>query len=82
MRNNLNVRWPEVAADTGRAESVTLELWALSKFAPTPHPNTLRAWARDGKIIPQPNKIGRSYFVHPQAQHINELFQNRLADRI
>jgi hypothetical protein len=39
--------------------------------------------ARDGKITPQPSKIGRAYYVHPQAQHVDELFNStRLLSRL
>lgn len=52
---------------------ISLETWAKSKFQPAPHPNTLRAWARDGKIIPAPVKIGRAYYVESAARHVEEV---------
>jgi hypothetical protein len=62
---------------------ISLQRWAESRFTPAPHANTLRAWARDGKITPQPSKIGRAYYVHPQAQHVDELFNStRLISRL
>lgn len=52
---------------------VRLREWADSQFgdlAPKCD-ETLRRWARDGKIIPRPRKIGRDYAVHPGAKYIN-----------
>lgn len=51
---------------------ITLDRWA-KRFTPAPHVNTLRAWARDGKIVPKPVKFGRAYYVQETAKHINEL---------
>ena len=52
---------------------ISLAKWAAERFTPTPHPNTLRAWARDGKVVPAPVKIGRAYYVRPDARHIDEV---------
>lgn len=35
-----------------------------------PHMNTLRRWARAGKIFPFPKKHGRAYFVKEDARYI------------
>jgi hypothetical protein len=35
----------------------------------------LGAWARDGKIIPAPVKIGRAYFVEAKAMHVEEVIR-------
>lgn len=32
---------------------------------------TLRAWARDAKIVPIPKKHGRSYYVSERAEYIH-----------
>lgn len=51
---------------------ISLKAWA-ERLQPAPHINTLRNWVRNGRIIPVPRKLGRSYYVHPDAKHINEL---------
>lgn len=51
---------------------ISLKKWA-ERFDPKPHPNTLRNWTRDGKIIPPPVKIGRAYYAQEKARHIDEL---------
>ena len=45
-----------------------LEVWAQNIYGDQrPEINTLRRWARDGKITPAPQKHGRQYFVVPDA---------------
>ncbi|WP_365782211.1 excisionase [Oryzomicrobium sp.] len=51
---------------------ISLKKWA-ERLDPPPHPNTLRNWTRDGKIIPPPVKIGRAYYVNEKARHISEV---------
>jgi hypothetical protein len=47
---------------------VTLEEWAERIFgAAKPHRNTLYNWRQYGWIVPAPIKIGRRYFVEPNA---------------
>ena len=53
-------------------EMVTLKLWA-TRLTPSPHPNTLLNWAKDGKIIPAPIKLGRAYYVSKSAKHVQEV---------
>lgn len=48
---------------------VTLEEWAGDHFRTPPSTNTLRKWAREGRIAPAPVKHGRSYYVEPTAQY-------------
>lgn len=57
---------------TTEPEYVTLQEWAAMKFSRPPHANTLRRWARDGTIVPQPVKMGREFYVVPSARHVNE----------
>jgi len=52
---------------------VTLTAWAARHFEHPPVENTLRIWARQGRIVPTPIKIGRTYYVEPNAQHITEV---------
>lgn len=62
---------------------ITLTAWAAKQFDPPPAENTLRAWARNGRIIPAPVKVGRSYYVEPTAKHIAEVVaDNRLVNRL
>lgn len=51
---------------------ISLQKWA-ERLDPKPHPNTLRSWARGGKIFPTPIKMGRAYYVEERARHINEV---------
>jgi hypothetical protein len=48
---------------------VTLEEWAGDHFRTPPSANTLRKWARDGRIMPAPVKHGRSYYVESDAHY-------------
>jgi hypothetical protein len=55
---------------------ITLTAWASRNFEQPPVENTLRIWAREGRIVPTPIKIGRTYYVDPGAQHITEAAQS------
>jgi predicted site-specific integrase-resolvase len=46
---------------------VTLDEWASDHFRTPPSANTLRTWAREGRISPAPVKHGRSYYVEQDA---------------
>jgi predicted site-specific integrase-resolvase len=48
---------------------VTLDEWAADQFRTPPSQNTLRKWAREGRIAPAPVKHGRSYYVEVEAQY-------------
>ncbi len=51
---------------------VSLERWAEIHYGEdAPTPATLRAWARQGKILPPPVKHGRSYRVSPEARYVD-----------
>lgn len=53
---------------TDAPKLLTLPKWADRVYGDdSPRLNTLRAWARDGKIKPQPVKHGRRYMVQPEA---------------
>lgn len=44
--------------------------WATARYgAHAPHINTLRRWAREGRIAPAPEKSGKTYFVEPTAKY-------------
>lgn len=49
---------------------VTLEQWAAAKYNPPPSLYTLRKWARDCWIYPLPEKVGRTYYVDPDARFV------------
>ena len=50
--------------------NLTLADWAKSKFGErAPHIVTLRRWVREGRIFPQPQKIGKTWFVKPGAEY-------------
>lgn len=50
------------------ARLVRIEQWAASRFERAPTAATLRRWCRIGCISPAPRKIGRAWFVAPDAQ--------------
>ncbi|WP_322629950.1 excisionase [Halothiobacillus sp.] len=65
------------------AKLITLEQWLARTFEEPPAMDTARRWCRDGKIQPAPKKIGRSFFLQPDAEHVqNDRPTNRLIDRI
>lgn len=67
------------------AKLITLEAWAARMFGDSP-PNrdTLRRWCRDTKIFPAPKKIGRAYYVSPDAHYVDDYsasdFMRRVRD--
>ncbi|WP_441005277.1 excisionase [Xanthomonas sp. WHRI 1810A] len=46
---------------------LTLEEWATDQFKSPPNLNTLRTWAREGRISPAPVKHGKRYYVESDA---------------
>lgn len=63
---------------------LTLEQWARATFGENGPKSlvTLRRWARAGKIIPRPRKVGKEYLVTPGARYFNPNDVPSLADRI
>lgn len=50
--------------------NIDLLTWAKATFGEkAQHINTLRRWARDGRIIPLPTKVGKTWFVVPTAKY-------------
>jgi len=41
--------------------------WAAKHYRPAPSLFTLRRWARDGEIWPQPERVGKSWMVEESA---------------
>lgn len=50
---------------------ITLAEWAESKFSQPYKKGTLWMWARTGRIYPPPEKIGRNWWVEPNAKYVN-----------
>lgn len=49
---------------------VSLKDWAERTFGDhKPHVNTLRNWVNNGHIYPRPQKIGRGWYVKPDAEY-------------
>lgn len=52
---------------------IPLEKWATDRFpVSTPHIQTVRRWARAGKIHPTPKKHGRAYYVAADAEYLTD----------
>jgi hypothetical protein len=50
---------------------ITLQAWAEAIYGDAaPKAPTLCAWAKSGKIMPAPQKHGRTYFVAPDARYV------------
>lgn len=74
-----------VAIRTAPPKTLTLVQWARETFGENGPKSlvTLRRWARNGQIIPRPQKVGREYLVKPGARYVNPNdFAGSLADRI
>lgn len=54
-------------------KKVTLEVWAKARYNPPPVARTLQRWARENQLCPPPVKLGRTYYIRPDAQHISEV---------
>lgn len=53
-----------------RKTLVPIMEWAKTFFpAKPPHRHTLRRWAQEGRIYPQPEKVGKNWFVQPTAEY-------------
>jgi hypothetical protein len=54
------------------SKRITLPAWAKKQsWDPPPSPRTLQRWTRNGNIIPFPEKIGRAYYVLPNARYVD-----------
>ncbi|EMN5130202.1 hypothetical protein RVV79_003318 [Burkholderia contaminans] len=66
-----------------RPKLIPLSEWADEMFGEhAPHRHTLRNWVNNGKIRPVPIKVGRSYFVTPDARYVDPVAEEiqRLID--
>ena len=51
---------------------ITIHEWAREQFGDAaPCEETLRRWARGGRIVPRAQKIGRSYWVSTDARYVD-----------
>ncbi len=62
----------EVAERPVKAKKITLSAWADRHYDPAPSMWTLRQWVRDGQIYPPAEKVGKSYYVEPEARRITD----------
>lgn len=64
-------------------QTIRLETWARSRWGDeAPSIKTLRRWVREARIFPIPQKVGRSYFVRPNAEYIRDYNDSKLVSRI
>jgi predicted site-specific integrase-resolvase len=49
-------------------KSIKLSDWAGRLYDPPPSPFVLRRWCRDGEISPQPERVGRDWYVREDAR--------------
>lgn len=50
---------------------IPLSEWAVLVFGEhKPHVNTLHRWVHEGRISPQPKKVGNRFFVDPKAEYV------------
>jgi hypothetical protein len=63
-------------------KKVLLLEWGAAHFSPAPSLWTLRAMVRAGKIHPQPVKVGKAYYVDPDARVVDPNRALTLVDRL
>lgn len=51
-------------------KQIPLTDWAERHYAPPPSRRTLQAWAREGRIYPEPVLVGREYRVLEDAEYV------------
>lgn len=49
---------------------IKLTEWAARRYNPLPPIYTLRRWAREGEIQPQPELVGKEYYVLEHAERV------------
>ena len=64
------------------AKAVRLDAWGSAYFDPAPSLWTLRAMARTGKIRPAPVKVGKYYYVAPDAEVVDPNRRLTLVERL
>ena len=58
--------------DAVKPRYITLPEWAAMMLSRVPHQNTLLKWVHEGRIQPQPKKIGRAWWVKPDAVYVSD----------
>lgn len=61
---------------------ILLEVWGAARFDPPPSLWTLRAMARTGRIRPAPEKVGKAYYVDPDAEVVDPNRRLSLVERL
>jgi len=63
---------------------ITLELWVERTYGGAVTIATARRWCREHRILPAPEKHGRTYFVQPNARYTDPYAppRGRLMERI
>jgi predicted site-specific integrase-resolvase len=62
---------------------IPLQVWAQAQYGEhAPSIGTLRRWAHDGKIYPHPKKHGRSYFVEPDAEYVDDYNSHSFMEKV
>jgi hypothetical protein len=49
---------------------IPLSDWAAKHYSPPPSAYTLRQWAREGQIVPPPERVGKGWRVAEDAQRL------------
>ena len=52
------------------APKIRLAQWAALRYDPAPSLWVLRQWVRRGEIVPEPELVGKAYYVEPTARRI------------
>lgn len=65
-----------------RKKMILLEVWAEGYFDPVPSLWTLRGLARTGKINPPAVKVGKAYYVDPDATVVDPNRRLTLVERL
>lgn len=68
---DVSVRGEEGDGGVTEPRRIPLTDWAARRYDPVPSIHTLRRWAKDGKIVPVPEKHGREFRVLETARFID-----------
>lgn len=60
-------------------KKITLEAWAAANFDPPPSKQSLWRMARECHIFPAPVKVGRTYYVEPDARYVGKNYVTSVA---
>lgn len=54
------------------SKKIPLADWAALHYDPPPSLWTLRQWVKAAQIVPAPEKVGKGYYVAPDAKRITD----------